>query len=499
MPRIFISYRRNDSAGHAGRLYDHLRAHFGADLVFMDVTGIEAGTDFVETIDAAVGGCDVLIAVIGKQWVRSADDAGRRRLELANDFIRLEVGSALKRKVRVVPVLVEGALMPSGDDLPEDLRALTRRQAVELRDSRWNADVEDLIASLEKIPGTSIAPEASQTPSHPTTQHPTPNPPRTPPPSETNQAGSGSHENPAVKSALPWIAGAGALLAVVLLGFWMAQRDARHDPEAPAPAPAPVAVPGPDSAPPAPVAGSAPPAAAEKKITREVRDKAPAAVAKVAPAKPAVTPSARIEPRPPRAAETIQPRPQAAETAPPHVVRGDAPPEPATKPEPVKPPPPTPRSPSSQKKVTVVAWGKTTSRAFWSGLQAQSYSERMAGLLAAVLRDRLPAGTEVHHAAARDPVTRITQQGAGDPIGDLCRETRAAWVLAAHMEEPYASSQAESAYWPELRLAAARCASPDPVMVKETLAPRQGEAFPFANDMRAAVLRFVREQMPMDR
>lgn len=499
MPRIFISYRRNDSAGHAGRLYDRLRAHFGADQVFMDVTGIEAGTDFVETIDAAVGGCDVLIAVIGPEWARCADNAGHRRLELANDFIRLEVGSALKRKVRVVPILVEGALMPAGDDLPEDLQSLTRRQAVELRDSRWDADVEDLIASLERIPGTSNAAGVSQTPSQPTIQPPPQPPIRPAPPSDTHPPGSGSHENPAVKSALPWIAGAGALLAVVLLGFWMAQRDARHAPEAPAPAPVPVAVPNRDGAPPAPVAASAPPAA-EKKVTGEVRAKAPAGVAKAAPAKPAVTPSARSEPRPPRAAETIQPRPQAAETTPTHVVRGDAPaaPEPAVKPEPAKPPP-APRTPPSQKKVTVVAWGKTTSRAFWNGLKPEAYSERMAGLMAAVLRDRLPPGMEVHHAAARDPATRITQQGAGDPVGDLCRETRSAWVLAAHMEEPYASSPAESAYWPELRLAAARCASPDPLIVKETLAPRQGEAFPFANDLRASVLRFLREQAPMDR
>lgn len=497
MPRIFISYRRNDSAGHAGRLYDRLRAHFGADQVFMDVTGIEAGTDFVETIDAAVGGCDVLIAVIGPEWARCTDSAGHHRLELPNDFIRLEVGSALKRKVRVVPVLVEGALMPVGDDLPEDLRALTRRQAVELRDSRWDADVEDLIASVERIPVTAAG--VSQSPSHPTTQHPTPPPPRPTPPSDTNPPDAGSHENPTAKSALPWIAGAGALLAVVLLGFWMAQRDARHAPEAPAPPPVPAAVPSPDGAPPTPVAGLVPPAA-EKKATQEVRDKAPTGVAKAAPAKPAVTPSGRSEPRPTRAAETVQPRPQAAETAPAHIVREDAPaaPEPATKPEPAMPPP-TSRSPPSQNKVTVVAWGKTTSRAFWSGLQAQAYSERMAGLLAAVLRDRLPAGMEVRHAATRDHATRITQPGAGDQVGNLCRETQAAWVFAAHMEEPYASSPAESAYWPELRLAAARCASPDPVMAKEILAPRHGEAFPFANDMRAAVLRFVREQMPMDR
>ena len=150
MPVIFISYRREDSAGHAGRLFDRLRERFGRDHVFLDVVGIDAGVDFVDTLDKAVGSCDVLLAVIGREWLTCCDKQGGRRLDDPNDFIRAEISAALKRDVRVVPVLVQGAEMPPTDMLPEDLKRLTRRQAVELRDSRWDADVEALIAALER-------------------------------------------------------------------------------------------------------------------------------------------------------------------------------------------------------------------------------------------------------------------------------------------------------------------------------------------------------------
>jgi TIR domain/PASTA domain len=150
MPVIFISYRREDTGGHAGRLFDRLRERFGRDRVFLDVAGINVGVDFVETLDKAVGSCDVLLAVIGSDWLTCSDKKGRRRLDDPNDFIRAEIAAALKRDVRVVPVLVEGAEMPPTDELPEELKRLTRRQAVELRDSRWDADVESLVAALEE-------------------------------------------------------------------------------------------------------------------------------------------------------------------------------------------------------------------------------------------------------------------------------------------------------------------------------------------------------------
>ena len=99
----------------------------------MDVTDIEAGVDFVDVLQRAVGSCDVLLAVMGREWLTCADRNGRRRLDDPHDFIRLEIGTALARKVRVIPVLVEGAVMPTASELPSDLEALTRRQAVELR------------------------------------------------------------------------------------------------------------------------------------------------------------------------------------------------------------------------------------------------------------------------------------------------------------------------------------------------------------------------------
>ena len=151
MAGVFISYRREDSPGHAGRVFDRVRARFGADIVFMDVTAIDAGADFVDAIEQAVGTCDVLLAIIGPLWVGAADSAGRKRLETPNDFIRLEIAGALKRNVRVVPVLVDGAVMPTAGDLPDDLQPLLRRNAVELRDARWDADIDQLLASLERI------------------------------------------------------------------------------------------------------------------------------------------------------------------------------------------------------------------------------------------------------------------------------------------------------------------------------------------------------------
>ena len=154
MDGIFISYRRDDSAGYAGRLYDRLVAHFGAERVFMDVEGIEPGLDFVEAIEQAVGSCRVLIAVIGDEWTTATDASGRRRLDDPNDFIRLETGSALQRSIRVVPVLVGGAVMPLATDLPDVLKPLTRRQAIEINHKQWEASTGELIRTLEGILNT---------------------------------------------------------------------------------------------------------------------------------------------------------------------------------------------------------------------------------------------------------------------------------------------------------------------------------------------------------
>ncbi|HJQ30682.1 MAG TPA: DUF4440 domain-containing protein [Pyrinomonadaceae bacterium] len=147
---IFISYRRDDSVGHAGRLYDRLSDHFGGDQIFMDIDQIEPGEDFVHVIEDGVGSCEILIAVIGRRWLVGADGA-TRRLDDPNDFVRLEIAAAFRRDIRVIPVLVEGAVMPMPRDLPEDLSPLSRRQAIELSDQRWKYDVDRLIEALEKI------------------------------------------------------------------------------------------------------------------------------------------------------------------------------------------------------------------------------------------------------------------------------------------------------------------------------------------------------------
>ena len=150
MSGLFISYRRDDSSGHAGRLADHLSRTFGADGVFMDVDNIQRGDTFAETLTEQLRQADVLLAVIGKRWVTLTDSAGIRRLDHADDWVRNEVGKALTAGLLVIPVLVGGAALPSATDLPEDLRALAERQLAELRDGSWNEDVARLCKDIKR-------------------------------------------------------------------------------------------------------------------------------------------------------------------------------------------------------------------------------------------------------------------------------------------------------------------------------------------------------------
>src|SRR3954469_17154616 len=122
MRAIFISYRRDDTEGYAGRLFRDLRERFGKDAVFMDVAGIEPGRDFRRVIEQQVASCGVLLAMIGKNWLSVVDQDGRRRLDDPYDFVRLETASALKRDIPVVPVLVHDAVMPRAEQLPDDLK-----------------------------------------------------------------------------------------------------------------------------------------------------------------------------------------------------------------------------------------------------------------------------------------------------------------------------------------------------------------------------------------
>ncbi len=147
---IFICYRRDDSAANAGRLSDALCDRFGRNSVFMDIDTIEPGVDFIEEIERAVGHCDVLIALIGPHWL-DATDARGRRLDNPRDLVRLEIETALGRKIRVIPALIGGAEMPQPDELPDALATLARRNALELSDRRFRTDVQLLFEVLEKI------------------------------------------------------------------------------------------------------------------------------------------------------------------------------------------------------------------------------------------------------------------------------------------------------------------------------------------------------------
>ena len=121
--KILINYRRDDASHLAGRLYDRLAAHFPKNQIFIDVDNLDPGVDFVEAIEQSVGSCDVLIAVIGKRWLISSEADGGRRLDNPDDFVRLEIAVALKRNIRVIPVLVDDASMPRANDLPDDLKS----------------------------------------------------------------------------------------------------------------------------------------------------------------------------------------------------------------------------------------------------------------------------------------------------------------------------------------------------------------------------------------
>jgi hypothetical protein len=146
---IFINYRRDDSSASAGRLYDRLSSHFSANQVFFDIDNLPLGVDFADVIEENVGSCDVLIAVIGRRWI-SSHEGGKRRLDNPDDFVRIEIATALKRNIRVIPVLVDGATMPPARELPDDLKPLVRRNALELSHKRFSADLERLIGALER-------------------------------------------------------------------------------------------------------------------------------------------------------------------------------------------------------------------------------------------------------------------------------------------------------------------------------------------------------------
>jgi hypothetical protein len=150
--KIYASYRRADSAALTGRISDHLASHFGPQSIFKDVDSIPIGADFRRTLQQEIEQCNVVLAVIGPSWTSITDEEGSRRLDNPDDFVRIELEAALQRGIPIVPVLVDGASIPSARDLPESLRAIAYRNAAMVRpDPDFHVDVDRLIKALETL------------------------------------------------------------------------------------------------------------------------------------------------------------------------------------------------------------------------------------------------------------------------------------------------------------------------------------------------------------
>lgn len=159
--KVFVSYRRADSPQVTGRIYDKLVACYGADNVFKDVDSIPLGSDFRKVLEESIAGCDILVAVIGRQWLSAVDALGRKRLEDPSDFVRIELGSALGRKMRIIPLLVDEAMMPAAKELPEPLQDLAFRNATAIRpDPDFHRDMHRVI----QVIGEPVLPDAEKRP-----------------------------------------------------------------------------------------------------------------------------------------------------------------------------------------------------------------------------------------------------------------------------------------------------------------------------------------------
>ncbi|MBR1279006.1 SUMF1/EgtB/PvdO family nonheme iron enzyme [Bradyrhizobium sp. AUGA SZCCT0283] len=150
-PKVFISYRRDDSAGHAGRVHDRLEREFGRNLLFMDVDSVPLGVNFVKVLGEEIAKCDALLAIIGPGWLDARDENGNRRLDNLNDFVRIEIETALLRGIPVIPILLEGTRVPKADRLPDGLKELALRNGVDVRHASFLDDMERLIRGLKGL------------------------------------------------------------------------------------------------------------------------------------------------------------------------------------------------------------------------------------------------------------------------------------------------------------------------------------------------------------
>jgi hypothetical protein len=230
MDKVFISYRRDDSAGYARAIYEELTERLPPDRVFMDVDAIEPGLPFDEVIRNAVGQCKALLVLIGARWLAPGAD-GRSRLEDERDFVRLEIAAALARNIRVIPVLLDGTPMPSEADLPEALRGLVWRNAIEVSNTRFNSDVERLANVLAKVldgAGVSsvpdVAPPAPDLTGAAGASVPPPAPPSAAPAEQAPPAPSQARDasaSGASGSSLRYLAGVAALVLAALVAWMM--------------------------------------------------------------------------------------------------------------------------------------------------------------------------------------------------------------------------------------------------------------------------------------
>jgi hypothetical protein len=177
--RIFITYRREDTSSQAGRVYDWLGDHYGSEAVFKDIDSIDPGRPWRQAIDTAVSSSDVVIALIGPQWLSELEARTGR-----DDYVRYELETALREDRRVIPLLVNGAKMPAAEELPETLGGLAERHAFDVSDARFRSDMEELLRRLDRI--VSLQPEAAQPPADP--EHPVQPAPWPPLPAQTSAA-----------------------------------------------------------------------------------------------------------------------------------------------------------------------------------------------------------------------------------------------------------------------------------------------------------------------
>ena len=148
---IFINYRKDDSNWNALALYQELQKYFSKDQIFKDFNAISPGDDFVVSINSALQSCDVLLVLIGKSWLSIKDETGTQRLSDPHDFVRLEIAKALERNIKVVPVLLDRTPMPLQSELPDNLKALSRRQFLEIDPTRFEDDVRKLAAAIQIV------------------------------------------------------------------------------------------------------------------------------------------------------------------------------------------------------------------------------------------------------------------------------------------------------------------------------------------------------------